>query len=302
MVDLDRLLVFHAVAQAGSFTRAADLLHLTQPGISKHIKHLEEYLGVALFDRLGRKVALTQPGEILLQATEEIVALAGTAEQRIRDLTGLHAGRLRLGASSPIGLYTLPRVLAAYRNNYPSVNVTLAIAPSASIEAKVFANKIDVGLISGEVHDPRLFVGQFMSDDLVVIVPGNHKWPSNRRVKAKDLLGETFIVSARGAGARAVVEERLRAKGIVLKNVLDFVNSEGVKHAVEAGLGISIQPRSIVQREVAAGSLRTLNLADIDAGIRYRFIRLKKRHTSAAEDAFLALLMNSSSDTAKRRP
>src|SRR5271167_1657452 len=134
MIDLDRLLVFHAVAQAGSFTRAADVLHLTQPGISKHIKQLEEYLGVALFDRLGRRVALTQPGEILLQATEEIVALAATAEQRIRDLTGLHGGRLRLGAGSPIGLYLLPRILAAYRKRYPAVDVTLAIAPSANIE------------------------------------------------------------------------------------------------------------------------------------------------------------------------
>ncbi len=300
MIDLDRLLVFHAVAQAGSFTRAADVLHLTQPGISKHIKQLEQYLGVAVFDRLGRKVALTQPGEILLQATEEILALASGAEQRIRDLTGLHGGRLRLGAGSPIGLYLLPRILAAYRKRYPAVEVTLAIAPSASIQAKVLSNKLDVGLVTGEVHDPRLFVRQFMTDDLVVLVPANHRWPNNRRVKAKDLLGETFIWSSKGAGARTVVEERLAAKDVILKNVLDFVNSEGVKHAVEAGLGVSIQPRNIVQREVAAGSLRTLALADIDASIRYRLIRLKKKHSSAAEEAFLALLIQASSEVSKK--
>lgn len=301
MIDLDRLLVFHAVAQAGSFTRAADALHLTQPGVSKHIKQLEEYLGVPLFDRLGRKVALTQAGEVLFQASDEIIASAGTAEHRIRDLTGMHAGRLRLGASSPIGLYTLPRVLAAYRKAYPAVEVTLAIATSASIEAKVLANKLDIGLVSSEVHDPRLLTRQFMSDDLVVIVPGDHSWPNNRRVKAKDLISETFIVSARGAGARSIVEERLRAKGVGLSNVFDFVNSEGVKHAVEAGLGISIQPRSIVQRETATGTIRTLALADIDASIRYRYIRLKNKHLSAAEDAFLALLLKSTAEAAIKR-
>jgi len=179
--------------------------------------------------------------------------------------------------------------------------VTLAIATSASIEAKVLANKLDIGLVSSEVRDPRLLTRQFMSDDLVVIVPGNHSWPSNRRVKSRDLLSETFIVSARGAGSRAIVEERLRAKGVALTNILDFVNSEGVKHAVEAGLGISIQPRSIVQREVAAGTIRTLALADIDTRIRYRYIRLKNKHLSAAENAFLSLLMTATAGVAKKQ-
>ena len=300
MIDLDRLLVFHAVAQAGSFTRAADLIHLTQPGISKHIKHIEEYLGVPLFDRLGRKVALTQPGKILLEATEEIITLAGTAERRIRDLSGMQGGQLRLGASSPIALYLLPQILAEYRKNFPAVEVRLAIATSASIEAKVLANKLDLGLVSSEVHDARLVARQFMTDDLVAIVPGNHKWPGNRRVKAKDLLAETFIVSTRGAGARAIVEERLHAKGITLNNILDFVNPEGVKRAVEAGLGISIQPRSIVRREVADGSLRSLALADIDAKIGYRYIRLKNKHSFPAADAFLALLMKVTAASAKK--
>ncbi len=290
MIDLDRLRVFQAVAQAGSFTRAAEVVHLTQPGVSKHIKYMEEYFGVPLFDRLGRQVVLTQPGEILFEATQEVMALVEAAEQRIYDLTGLRAGRLRLGANFPIGLYILPRILAAYRKNYPAVEVTLAISTSANIEAKVLANKLDVGLITREVRHPKLLARRFMTDDLVVIVPADHKWSGQRRVRAQDLLGETVILAARGAGARTVVEGRLRAKGIVLENVLDFVNAEGVKHAVEAGLGISVQPRIIVQREISDGSLKALRLADLDARIGYCYICRKNRHVSQAQKAFLALL------------
>ena len=245
MDNLERLRVFHAVAQAESFTKAADSLHLTQSGISKHIKAMEEELGVALFDREPRKVSLTQAGEILYEAAQEVLGSVASAEQRIQELAGLRHGRLRVGASFPVGLYVLPRVLAAYRKEYPAIEVTLAIATTASIEAKVLDNKLDFGLVSADVRHTRLLTFAFMTDELVAIVPPEHKWAHRRNIKTQELADETFIFAARGAGARATVEERLKAKGIVLPNILDFVNAEGVKHAVEAGLGVSIQPRGM---------------------------------------------------------
>jgi LysR family transcriptional regulator, transcriptional activator of the cysJI operon len=292
MDNLERLRVFHAIAQAESFTKAAELLHLTQPGLSKHIKHLEEELGVPLFDRMARKVSLTSAGEILYEAAREVIASVASAEQRIQELAGLRRGRLRVGASFPVGLYVLPRLLAAYRKQYPDIKVTLAISTTANIEAKVLDNKIDFGLVSADVQHPKLLTLAFMTDELVVIVPPEHKWAHRRNVRAQELSAETFIVAARGAGARATVEERLKAKGIALQNVLDFVNAEGVKHAVEAGLGISIQPRGIVQREIEAGSLAALRLADMDSEIQYVYICRKKQYPSSAQRAFVEMLAN----------
>src|SRR5579875_1352856 len=291
MIDLDRLRIFHAVAESGSFTRAAQLVHLTQPGISKHIKSMEEYFGVPLFDRQGRKVALTQAGEVLYASTQEVMALVASAEQRIQDLRGLRGGTLRLGGSFPVGLHVLPQVLAAYRKRYPQVKVELAIANSAGIEARVLDDKLDLGLVSHEVQHPKLVAREFMRDELVVIVPPGHKWSGKRRVKVQELAGESMILSGKGAGARAVVEERLQAKGIVLENVLDFANAEGVKHAVQAGLGISVQPRVTVQQEIDAGLLRGLRLADMDADIPYMYIARKDRHVSNAHQAFVELLL-----------
>lgn len=293
MIELDRLRIFHAVAKTGSFTRAAEVVHLTQPGISKHIRQMEEYYGVPLFDRLPRKVVLTQAGEVLFEATQEIMGLIAAAEQRIQDLKGLRGGRLHVGASFPIGLYILPGLLAEYRKRYPHIEVQTDIAVSRKIEAKVLANRLDIGLVSSEVNDPGLVAGRFMTDELVVIAPRDHKWSGKARIKAQNLTGETFIMAGREAGTRAIVEKRLKEKGIVLSDVFDFVNAEGVKRAVEAGLGISIQARSIVRRELADGSLCAIRITDIDNKIGYLRIFRKNRRLSNAAQALLELLPES---------
>jgi DNA-binding transcriptional LysR family regulator len=292
MTNLERLRVFYAVSQAESFTEAAEILHLTQPGVSRHIKQMEEELGAPLFDRMGRKVALTPAGEVLYEAAKEAMGSVATAEQRIQELAGLRGGRLRVGASFPVGLYVLPRVLAAYRREHPAIEVSLAISTTAKIESQVLDNKLDLGLVSADVQHPKLLTLPIMTDELVVIVPPDHKWANRRTVKAQELTEETFIVAARGAGARAVVEERLTEKGIALRNILDFVNAEGAKHAVEAGLGVSIQPRIIVKGEIENGSLAAIRLADMDSEIQYVYIRRKKHHFSNAEKAFLEVLHN----------
>ncbi len=290
MVNLGQLRIFQAVAQSRSFTRASGIVHLTQPGISKHIKQMELYFGVPLFDRSGRRATLTEAGALLFEATQEIMATIEAAERRIDDLKGLRGGRLRLGSSFPIGVYILPLVLAEFRRRYPAVDVALQISLSETVEAKLLANELDLGLVSHEARDPRLVARTFMSDELVVIVPPGHRWAKKRRIAPHELAGETFIVAAQGAGTRAVVEERLRAQGIVLTNVMEFGNLEGAKHAVEAGLGISVQARSVVQREVAAGSLHALRLAGIDTRIHFFFVRRKSTHLTHAARELVGLL------------
>ena len=123
MINLDQLRIFPAVAQSHSFTRAAEIVHLTQPGISKHIKQMEEYLGVALFDRAGKKATLTEAGTILFEATQGVMAIVDVAEQRINDLKGLRGGRLRLGSSFPVGVYILPRCFPSSASAIPRLRL-----------------------------------------------------------------------------------------------------------------------------------------------------------------------------------
>jgi DNA-binding transcriptional LysR family regulator len=224
------------------------------------------------------------------------MAIIHAAEQRIDDLKGLRGGRLRLGSSFPVGVYLLPRVLAEFRRRYPAVEVTLDISLSEQIEAKLLANELDLGLVSYDARDPRVLTRVFMTDELIAIVPPSHPWTTKRRIKPQDLVGETFIVAAQGAGTRAVVEERLKAQEIVLTNVLDFGNLEGVKHAVEAGLGVSIQAKSVVQRELVAATLRGIKLSGMDARIQFFYACRKNAHFSNAAKALVALLPKNGMD------
>ena len=290
MINLDLLRVFQAVAQTGSFTRAADVVHLTQPGISKHIKQMEESFGTPLFDRSGRKATLTEAGAILFEATQGVMAIIDVAEQRIEDLKGLRGGRLRLGTSFPIGVYLLPPVLAQFRKKYPGIEVNLNITVSGMIGPKVLASEIDLGLASYEPRDSRLVARAFMTDELVAIVPRDYKLAHKRHITPQQLTEDTFIVAAPGGGTRTLLEERLRDQGIVLQKILDFGNLEGVKHAVEAGLGISIQARSVVEREVASGSLRALKLVGIDATIPFFYVCRNNAHLSHAANALIEML------------
>ncbi|HVP55405.1 MAG TPA: LysR family transcriptional regulator [Candidatus Eisenbacteria bacterium] len=301
MINLDQLRIFQAVAQTRSFTGAAGVVNLTQPGISKHIRQMEEYFGVSLFDRSGRKVTLTGAGAILYEATQEIMATIDAAERRIDDLKGLRGGKLRLGTSFPVGVYLLPAVLARFRKRYPAVEVTLDIALSETIGPKLLANEIDLGLVSYEPRDPRLVARPFLTDELVVIVPRDHKWAAKGQITPQELAGETFILAARGAGTRSVMEERLKAQGIALQPVLDFGNLEGVKHAVEAGLGISVQARSVVRREVAWGSLRALRLTGMDVSIPFFSVSRKNAHLSHAAKALVEMLEQSAPSLRRRR-
>lgn len=290
MIHLDQLRVFQAVAQTGSFTRAAEVVHLTQPGISKHVKQMEESFGTSLFDRSGRRATLTEAGAILFEATQGVMAIIDVAEQRIEDLKGLRGGRLRLGTSFPIGVYLLPQVLAQFRKKYPGIEVNLNITVSGMIGPKVLASEIDLGLASYEPRDSRLVARAFMTDELVAIVPRDHKLAHKRHITPQQLTEDTFIVAAPGGGTRTLLEERLRDQGTVLQKVLDFGNLEGVKHAVEAGLGISIQARSVVQREIASGSLRALKLVGIDATIPFFYVCRKNANLSHAANALIEML------------
>jgi len=290
MMNLDQLRILQAVAQSRSFTRAAEIVHLTQPGISKHVKQMEEYFGVPLFDRSGRKATLTEAGAVLYAATQEIMSTMDGAERRIDDLKGLRGGKLRLGSSFPIGVYVLPPLLAAFRKQHPAVEITLEIRLSEAVETKLLANEFDLGLVSHDTRDSRLVARPFMRDELVVIVPLEHAWASKRLIRLKALATETFIVAAQGAGTRAVVEERLAEQGITLPRIMEFGNLEGVKHAVEAGLGVSVQARTVVEREIAAGSLHAVRLSGVDTSIRFFYVSRRNSHLTYAAKALIALL------------
>jgi len=285
--SLNQLKVFHVAAKVQSFTRAAEVLFLTQPGISKHIKDLEEYYGTRLFDRLGKKVVLTQAGEILYTRTEIIFGMIEQTKVEIDELQGMDRGVLNVGASNTLGIYILPAILGRFRSRYPRVNINLDIAMNRQVVGNLIANSIDVGFLGAPVNDERLKMELFRQDELVLIVPAAHEWSLRDAVDAHDLLGVTFLYPREGSGTRDIIEKKLAAAGIILRNTLEIGNTEAVKKSVEAGLGVSILSKAAVLREEYLGVIKSLRVSGVDLKRTFYFAYRKDKYLSKITGAFL---------------
>jgi LysR family transcriptional regulator, transcriptional activator of the cysJI operon len=286
-----RLQVFHAVATTGSFSRAArEILHISQPAVSNHVHALEEELGVELLQRVGKRVLLTEAGQIVQHYAEQVLGLAHATQRALRELQGLQRGTLRLGASSTPGIYLLPPVLAVFVERYPGITLALEIANSQRVIDGVLARQWDLGLIGIPLAHPHLHVAPYWRDTLVLIVPPQHRLATRSAVALADLAGETWISREAGSASGQAVKDVLSGAHLLQDHTLVLQGSEGVKQAVMAGLGIAMVSRFAVTLEVQQGVLRVIPITDVQAE---RDLCLIWRHDSrlpATVRAFLEVL------------
>jgi DNA-binding transcriptional LysR family regulator len=286
-----RLQVFLAVSTSGSFSRAArEVLHISQPAVSKHVQALEEELGVPLFQRVGKRVILTEAGQIVQHYAEQVLALARDTQQTLSELHGLQRGTLRLGASSTPGIYLLPPVLATFVQRYPGITLELEIANSQRVVDGVLARQWDLGMIGIPLVHPHLHVQSYWRDTLVLIVAPHHHLATRPAVTLADLSDETWIFREAGSASGQTVKNVLNGAHLVQAHTLVLQGSEGVKQAVMAGLGIAMVSRFAITLEVQQGVLRVLPLTDVQAERDLCLIWRKDSRLPAAVHAFLEVL------------
>src|SRR5215813_13205183 len=174
-MNLNHLAIFHAVAQTGSTTRGAERLDISQPAVSKQVQELETALGVHLFDRIGRRVHLSQAGELLADYARQLFALARAAEEAMADVRAVGRGRLAIGASTTIGTYLLPGVLAEFWRRHPRVELLVEIENTEQVHGRLVGHELDVGLTEGFVQEEELDAEVFHLDELVVIAAPGHR-------------------------------------------------------------------------------------------------------------------------------
>lgn len=241
MINANHLKVFNSVANNLSFSRAAEELYTSQPSVSTQIKKLEEYLDIRVFEQLGKKIVLTEAGTTLFIYTQKIFSLIDEGVQAIEELKGCTKGRLLLGASTTPGVYVLPKVLGNFKSVYPEIVHKLEIANSQRIAEMVNSNRLDIGIIGGEIScPPELQVEPWLKDELFLVVPEKHPWVNKASILVKDLENEQFIFRERGSSTRSIIENSLAVHGLKVCVTLELNNTEAVKQAVSAGLGISI--------------------------------------------------------------
>jgi DNA-binding transcriptional LysR family regulator len=289
-VDLRHLLTFRTVVDRGSFSQAAEELEISQPAVSFQIRSLEKSLGERLLDRSGRRVTVTEAGDILYRYARRMLGLEAELLREMEGLGTRVAGRLTLGSSTGPGEVLLPRLLASFRRTHPDVVVSLVVQDTQTVCDRVLDGELELGVVGAERPHRGLVFERFMRDDLVAIVPPGHPLAGRERVRLEDLRGEPFLMQQQGSGVRAVLEEALRARGMRLRDldvVMELGLQQSVKAAVLDGLGITVISRLAVEREVAAGDLVAVEIEGDDLARDFHVVRHAGRTPSRVSTAFL---------------
>lgn len=250
--------IFHVLCRHLNMTRTAEELCMTQPSVSQAIAELEEHYRSRLFDRLGRKLFLTEAGNRLLGQCAEILSVYEKTEAMFQS----HAGRrvVRIGASATVGSFLLPRLLLAVRKADAGLSVEFEVGNTASIEDALLHDRLDIALVEGRLHS-RLLAGEVVLPDELVLVAHPSQLPSRRHIRAKDLSGMPFLLREPGSGTAEQSRELLEEWGVEYR-VAGVVNSIDALHRlVRAGAGFTLLPRLAVSRDIDNGDLVEISLS-----------------------------------------
>lgn len=286
-MELHQLRYFAAVAQTGSFSRAAEQCHVSQPSLSQQIQKLEKGLGQKLFDRLGRKVMLTEPGRMLLDRATAILAQIDDAERQLRDTDAKQGGHLAVGAIPTIAPYLLPAALEKLLRRRPNVELSMHEGVTQQLLAATIAGELDVAIVALPIDDHRLEVEPLFTEPLFVALPNGHPLTRSRRITVENLQSERFILL-----------DEMHCLG---DQVLSFCNANGcqpriacrsaqiatIQVLIAQGQGISLLPDMARRADTGTGKVyRSLAAPQPTRTVAVIWHR-RRYHSPAAED-FLA--------------
>jgi DNA-binding transcriptional LysR family regulator len=263
VIENFKLKVFRVVAELLNYRRAAEELHLSQPAVTSQIRSLEEGLGIALFDRIGRETSLTPAGATLLPYVRQIESIANDAVAALAPFGGQEGAELSIGASHTLAVYLLPKLLTQLLGEWPMLKIHVIGGSTTEVLQALTAHQIAIGLIEAPPHRPDLKVEAFGEDELVLIVRPDHRWGSKEAVRAAELVQEPILLREVGSGMRQFVEDYLERNGVLrqqLRSVIDLNSTEGIIAAVEAGLGIGFVPYMSIEKSLTLGNVKILQL------------------------------------------
>ena len=286
-MDVRDLQVFLSVAKHLNYTRAGEEINLSQPSVSVRMHQLEGDLGTQLFEQLGKKIALTEAGKLLVTYAGRVIAAMDDARNAIDELQGLERGALRIGASTTPGMYLIPRTIANFKRRYPKIELQLTVKDTRQIEEGVIRNEFDFGFVGGHLAGDEVDVVPWITDTIILIAPLGHRLGRKRIVKPQDLANEQVILREQGSATRAVVAAHLRRCRIEAEAVMEMANPESVKKAVQNGLGIAFISAVAVESELKAKTLLAVKVQGLQIRRELKIVYRKDKHLSAAARAFV---------------
>jgi DNA-binding transcriptional LysR family regulator len=290
-MTLDQLRIFVAVAERQHLTQAARALNLAQSAASHAVAALEARHGIRLFDRVGRRIELTEAGRVFLSEARTILAQVEHAELALNEFGKLERGTLAVQASQTIAGYWLPRHLVGFHLLYPRIDVRLGIGNTAQVADAIEAGAAELGFVEGEVDSSLLVSTVVARDQLVIVVGPEHPWTRIASIAVDDLLDAEWVLREHGSGTRSVFEQALVQRGArpgLLRTVMELPSNEAVRAAVEAGLGATAISASVAAPAIESGLLHHVPFVLPER--EFHVLHHKERYRSRTADAFLAIV------------
>jgi len=286
-MTIRHLKIFVTVCEEGSISKAGQKLFMAQPTVSYAVSELEIHYGVKLFDRLYKRLYLTDSGRKLLPYAQHIVSMFDEMEVGARNLDS--SGTLRIGASITIGNCLIPILLKSFLENRPSVAVKMQVDNSEKIEQSVLDNRIDFGLIEGVAHSSQLVSEAFWDDELVLLFAPGHHWETQVSVMPDELKGEPFLMRERGSGGREILESALLLHDIEIEPTWESISTQAIIRAVADGFGVAVLPFLLAEPHLAQGTLVTRPIEGISLKRKFAIIHHKNKYITGIMQEFIGL-------------
>lgn len=286
-----KLQIFVTTAEQKSFTRAAELLHMTPSAISLSVKAMEKKLDIQLFDRTNKYVQLTTAGSIVYSHAKEILMQYNDMAQSLIDLKPEKDISISIGAAYTFGEYFLPAILYAFNKKHPNILPNITIQNSKAIAEQIHKQELDIGfIVEADVDEYDIDVNLFSEETMLIVMRPDHPINKNSSVDKKLLESETWIIREEGSGTRDMTNKLFTQLDISPKRIMSFGSSQTIKESVALGLGISYLSESVIRADVLAGTLKGISLSDYQNESSFHYITHQSKFHSQAVLIFRSFL------------
>lgn len=283
------LKVFIEVVDCNNMSIAAKNLYISQPSVSQAISQLENFYAIKLFERLSKKLYITEPGKQLLSYARHIVALFDEMEENIKSTSNT---LLKIGGTITVGTCVMSDIISRFNTNYPTIQTQILINNTSIIEEKILTNELDIGIVEGEIKSKEIICIPVIKDKLVLICNKTNTFANRNTVDLCELNNQPFILREQGSGTRELFENYMKNAGFIIQEKWVCNNSDSIKQAVIAGHGLSVISERLVRDEISADILKIVKINNVEFKRNFSVIYHKNKYISKYLKNFIEALSN----------
>ncbi|HEY5588366.1 MAG TPA: LysR family transcriptional regulator [Candidatus Paceibacterota bacterium] len=286
-MTIRHLTIFIEVADCGNMSLAAKNLYISQPSVSQAILQIENLYGIKLFERLSKKLYITEAGTQLLSYARHLVSLFNEMEENIKNTSN---ALLKIGGTITVGTCMMSDIINRFNVKYPSIQTQILINNTSIIESKILTNELDIGLVEGEIKSKEIICLPVISDKLVLICNKANPFANRTSVNLSELNNKPFILREKGSGTRELFENYMKNAEFVIKEKWVCNNSDSIKQAVIAGHGISVISERLVKDEISANKLQIVKINNVEFKRNFSVVYHKNKYLSEYLNKFIEIL------------